>query len=203
MVGEAFYFSHQCAQVDRARRYFDLQGGLSRLCERESIGDRAVAGGASRELGCILERSAGYQGFDTLMNKPKPLLEPHHVFAIGSEVEVSRLDDAGMHWTDCNLMQAFAFRRQELISFDFARGRAFAEWMTDIPEPEIEPTSVVGRLDRFQAEQVVNRAFQPDRRRVAHGDARIFVAVSDIAEDGDVTKIFSHQRHVNQRCVTP
>ena len=65
------------------------------------------------ELGRLLERGALHQGFDALVHIAEPLLQPHHVLAIGGEAEMSRLDDAGMHGTDRDLVQAFALDRQE------------------------------------------------------------------------------------------
>ena len=60
-------------------------------------------------------RRAGHQRLDALMHVAEPLFEPHHGLAIGGEAEMSRLDDAGMHRADRDLVQAFAFRRQKVI----------------------------------------------------------------------------------------
>ena len=79
------------------------------------------------------------------MHIAEPLLQPHHVFAIGGEAEVAGLDDAGMHRADRNLMQAFAFRRQKGVWRGFLRGLLIPERMAHVPEPEIEPTASIGR----------------------------------------------------------
>ena len=59
---------------------------------------------------------AVHQAVDALVHVAKPLLQPHHGFAIAGEAEMARLDDAGMHRTDGDLMQALAFDRQERIA---------------------------------------------------------------------------------------
>ncbi len=81
-----------------------------------------------------------HQVIDALVHVAQALLQPHHGFAVAGEAEMARLDDAGMHRADRNLMQAFAFHRQERIR----RGiRAM-----------IEPGARVGQADRLKAEQV-------------------------------------------------
>ena len=56
-----------------------------------------------------------HQGLDALVHIAEPLLEPHHRLAIGGEAEMSRLDDAGMHGADRDLVQPLALGRQEGI----------------------------------------------------------------------------------------
>ena len=68
---------------------------------------------------------------------------------------------------DRNLVQAFALGGEELVGLGLARGPCLAERMADIPEAEIEPGPRVGRADGVQAEQIADRAFEPDRRRMA------------------------------------
>ncbi len=78
------------------------------------------------------------------MHIAEPLLQPHHVLAIGGEAEMTGLDDAGMHGPDRNLVQAFAFDRQKFIRTRLLRGLLFAERMPYVPEAEIEPGPHVG-----------------------------------------------------------
>ena len=82
-------------------------------------------------------------------------------------------------------------------------GGLFAERMTHVPEAEIEPGPRVGRADRVETEQIADRAFQPDRRRMARGDARILSGLAGVADDGDVAGCLVQQRHVHRRRVAP
>ena len=120
MIGQALELGHQRAQIDRARRDLHLQRGFRGLREGKGIGHRAVAGGAPGQLRRVVERGAGAQLLDALVHIAEPLLQPHDMFAIGGETEMSGLDDAGMHRADRDLMQAFALGWQEFVCFGLA-----------------------------------------------------------------------------------
>ena len=203
MIGEPLELGHQRPQIERARRRLDLKRRLGGLREGKSIGHRAVAGGAPGELGGGIERRARHQGFDALVHIAEPLLQPHDVLAVGGEAEMAGLDDAGMHRADRNLVQALAVHRQELVRRGLCRRPAFAERMAHIPEAEIEPRPRIGRADRLQAEQIADRAFEPDRRRMARRHARIFAPVAGVADDGDFSGRLVEQRHVHVARVAP
>src|SRR5262245_46650564 len=98
------------------------------------------------------------------MHIAETLFEPRHGLAIGGETEMPGLDDAGMDRAHGNLMEMFALDRQEIVSAG-GDGRLFglAERMGHAPEAEIEPGARVGRTERFQAEQVADRALEPAR----------------------------------------
>ena len=115
MVGQPFELRHQRPQIARARRRFDVQRRLDGVGEGDPISDRAVAGRARGKPRRPLDRRAGHQRFDALVHVAEALFEPHHGLAAGGEAEMSRLDDAGVHGTDGNLMQAFAFDRQKRV----------------------------------------------------------------------------------------
>ena len=109
----------------RARRRLDAERRLHRAREGECIGDRAVARRAAGKPRGLLQRGAVHQVVDALVHVAQALFQPHHRFAIGGEAEMARLDDAGVHRTDGDLVQAFAFDRQERIGGRVARrGRA-------------------------------------------------------------------------------
>ena len=94
---------------------FDAERGFHRAREGEGVGNGAVARGAAGEARRLLERRAMHQCVDALVHVAQALLQPHHGLAIGGEAEMARLDDAGVHRTDRNLVQALAFHRQERI----------------------------------------------------------------------------------------
>ena len=106
MVRQPFELGHQRPQIVRARRRFDVRGGFDGMSEGDAVGDRAVAGRAGGEPRRLFDRRAGHQRLDALVHIAEALLEPHHRLAAGGEAEMSRLDDAGMHRTDGNLVQA-------------------------------------------------------------------------------------------------
>ena len=88
---------------------------LDRAREGECVGHRAVAGDAPGEHRGALDRRARHQPFDALVHVAESRLEPHDRLAVRREAEVSGLDDAGVHGTDRDLVQAFAFGGQERI----------------------------------------------------------------------------------------
>ena len=55
---------------------------------------------------------AGHQRLDALVHVAEALFEPHHGLAAGGEAKMTRLDDAGVHRPDRNLMQRFRLRRE-------------------------------------------------------------------------------------------
>ena len=113
MIGEPLELGHQRAQIARARRRFDVERRLDGVGEGDRIGDGAVAGGAPGKPRRLVDGRAGHQRLDALVHVAEALFEPHHGLAVGGEAEMARLDDAGMHRADRNLMQAFAFDRQK------------------------------------------------------------------------------------------
>ena len=156
--------------------------------KRDAIGDRAVAGGARGKLRGPLEGRAGHERLDALVHIAEALLEPHHRFAARGETEMSRLDDAGMHRPDRDLMQAFAFNRQEGVGGPRLRRRvACAERMLHVPEAEIEPRPGYPAPDRLIAVETVDGALQPDRRRMQRADRRKVSVRAGEAHDRDVT----------------
>src|SRR5207302_1896871 len=97
--------------------------------------------------------------------------------------EVPRLDDAGMHRADRNLMQAPAFVLDEGIGQGVAGRLLCAEWEPSTPNVVIEPRPRVGGLGPAQAEQVMDRPLKPDRRRVPGADARKLAGLAFEADD--------------------
>ena len=80
----------------------------------ERIGDSASRRMCVRRGCAPWSRSAPcHQAFDALVDIAKPLLQPHDCFAVGGEAKMARLDDAGMHRADRDLVQAFAFGGKE------------------------------------------------------------------------------------------
>jgi hypothetical protein len=62
-----------------------------------------------------LERCACHQPLDAFVDITEPLFETHHGLPAGGEAEMPRLDDAGMHRPDRDLMQMFALDGQKFV----------------------------------------------------------------------------------------
>ena len=171
MIGHALKLGHQGAQIDRARGHLRVPGLLDRMRKGERIGDGAVAGRAAGETECLVERRARHERLDAFVHIAQALFQPHHGFSVGRETEMPGFDDAGMHRSDRNLVQAFALRGQESIGGGGSRrGGRGGKRMRYSPEAEIEPRPCIRQADRLQAEQAADCAFQPYRRRVARAD---------------------------------
>ena len=116
MIRKTFHFRHQTrvgharAAVPRSRvqlqRRERKQTRRRRCCHRRC--DRQALQPRSKSAPII-------SAFDSLMNVAEALLQPHDGLAICGEAKMARLDDAGMHRTDWNLMQTLAIGRQEQI----------------------------------------------------------------------------------------
>ena len=167
MIGDALELGHERAQPDRARRRLDPRCGFHRPGEGERIGDRAVARGAAGESRGAREIGSGHQPLDALVDVAEALLQAHHGLAVRGEAEVPRLDDAGVHRPDRDLVQALALDRQEPVGVGCGRlARLRAERALDTPDAVVEPGPLVEGAVCLQAEQIVNRPLEPDRRRM-------------------------------------
>ena len=129
--------------------------------------------------------------FDALVHIAEPLFQPHHSLAVGGETEMARLDDAGMHRADRNLMQAFALRRQERIRSPACARRCGRR--ADGARPRIRWSSqgrVSGAPIGIEAIQIADGAFETNRRRMPRADARIGAVLAGVAQHGDVAASF-------------
>ena len=120
-----------------------------------------------------LERRARHQRLDALVDVAEALLEPHHRLAVGGEAEMARLDDAGMHRPDRDLVQALALGRQEGIG----RARPAALRLArraDAARPSSRDRARAARPAPAGLEpvEIADRALEPDRRRMQRADRR-------------------------------
>src|SRR4029078_5821221 len=159
MIGQTFELGHQRPQIARARWRHDLHRGLRRLRKRECVSDSAVARGACRKLRNLLKRRPLHERLDALVYPAKALLQPYHVFPVCRKTEMSRLNDAGMHKSNRNLVQSLSCGREKIVRNWPARGGFFAEWVTNVPEAEIEPRPHLGRIPPFHAKQTAQHTF--------------------------------------------
>ncbi len=216
MVRQPFQLRHQRSQIARARRRFDIQRRLDGVRKGDPVGD----GGSRRRFApasraaCAMRR-ARHQQLDPLVHVAEALLEPHHRFAAAGETEMPRLDDAGVHRADGDLVQRVAFHGQERVSL--ARGRrwrAVAERMAHVPEAEIEPGPRIRRVGRLVAVKTVDGPLEPDRRRMHGADRRKLFGRAGEADDRDLAGRLGDDRHLHgwrlsgvaperQQCGTP
>ena len=167
VVGEALKLCHQSAQPNRARRNFDAACRFDGAREGIGIGDRAVAGCPPSEASGLLDGGAAHERFDPLVGVAQTLFEPDHGFAVRGKAEMTRFDDSGMHGTDRDLVQAFAFRGTEMHR---ARGSpcgtGVCERVAHAPSAMIEPGTRVGQTLRLEPNEITDRAFETDGRRM-------------------------------------
>ena len=136
------------------------------------------------------------------MNIAETLLEADHGFAVDGEAEMARLDDAGMHRTDRDLMQAFALRRQELIRCrNRARFDVSSKRVLHTKAVMIEPRPPVSKVKRFQPVEVLDRAFEANRGRMHLSDRRKLAVPALDRHDDDLALL--EQRHVHLTGISP
>ena len=145
------------ARNQTARRgAVDLQGGFDGTGEGHGISDGAVARHAPGEARCTADIGASHVSLDALVDIAQPFLETDHGLAVGREPEMARFDDAGMHGTDGDFVQALALGRQELVRASLGRTLSLAERMAQAPSPMVEPRPAA-------------RAFRPPAVRTGPG----------------------------------
>jgi hypothetical protein len=100
----------------------------------------------------------------------QPFFQPHNRIAAGGEAEMPRLDDPGVDGTDWDLMQAFSFDREKGIRSGTDAAASLSERRARVPPAMIEPWARIGRSDRIEAEQILDRTLKPNGRRVQGAD---------------------------------
>src|SRR5579863_5986233 len=136
------------------------------------------------------------------MNVAETLLEADHGFAVHCKAEMTGLDDAGVHRTDRDLMQAFALRRQKLIARrNRMRVDPSCKWMLDAPATMIEPGPLVSKAERFRPAEVLDCPFEADRGRVYLSNRGELAALAFDRHDDDLGVL--QQRHVHLIGVAP
>src|SRR5260370_35024631 len=121
------------------------------------------------------------------MNVAETVIEANHGFAVDGEAEMTGLDDAGMHRTDRDLMQTFAFGRQELIQRrNRMRFDPSSKWALHAPAAMIEPRPLVLKAGRFQPAEVMDCAFEADRGRMHLSDRRELAVLAFDRHDDDL-----------------
>ncbi len=166
MVADALALEGERAQPRGARRRCDAGDGFQRLRVGARIRDGPVAGNASRQPVPLGERHRLEALFDPLVHVPEALLEAQHLFADDLEAEMSRLDDAGVHRPDGDLVNAVAFDADECVVLLARlplrrRGEIAAQReLVDRPRGHPRPRALVVGVGR-DADEVECRALHP------------------------------------------
>src|SRR5215207_1846975 len=184
MIRQPLELRHEGAQPHGAGRRLCPAGGFGGADKSIGISNRGVARGASCEESAVRQVGARNQAFYSLVDIAETLFDPNHGLAIRSKAEMPRLDDAGMDRPDRNLMEAGPLGGQERVGHAVdGCGDGRAERMRHPPSAVIEPAARVRRAPRLVAEQIPNRAFKPDRRRVPGSDRREAAVLACQSED--------------------
>src|SRR5205085_6633418 len=132
MVGDALALETNRTQHRRARWHGQIGNRFGGLGVRPRIGDGAVAGNAPGEPVRFRERKCLEALLDPLVNVREPLFETQHLFTHDLEPKVSRLDDAGVNRTDCDLVDAIAAHADKRVIL-FTR-LPFGRWLEVAPQ---------------------------------------------------------------------
>ncbi len=96
------------------------------------------------------------------MRVAQPLLQAHDGLAVGGEAEVPRLNNAGVHRPDRNLMQRRTFRGKEGVCIAAGTGSLLlSERVQQSPAAVVEPAPRVGAAVGLQPVQVTDGTLQP------------------------------------------
>src|SRR3569832_1894290 len=99
------------------------------------------------------------------MHITEPLFQADNRFAICGKPEVARLDNSCVDGANRNLMQARPFHGQENVgSRRIGGSRAITQWVTYAPAAVIQPGAGIGRVIRFETDQVLIGTLKADRR---------------------------------------
>src|SRR5262245_59208790 len=107
MIGDALALEQQRAKEQRAIAWSSAGQAFERHRIGPRIRDRTVAGYAARESRAFLQRHRFEALLDSLVLVAEPLLEPQQLFAHDREAEMPRLDRAGVHRADRDLVHPF------------------------------------------------------------------------------------------------
>src|SRR5215831_3161048 len=108
MIRHALALETERAKPRRARWDRRLGHRFERLRVSQGVGDRAVAGNASGEPSAVEELQRLEALLDAFVDVTQAFLESEHLLADDLKPEMPRLDDAGVHGTDGNLVHAVA-----------------------------------------------------------------------------------------------
>src|SRR6266446_8086967 len=102
--------------------------------------------GTSMPCAASIARGAFHQPLDSLVHVAEPGFEPYDRLAVRSEPEVPGLDDACVHGTHGNLVQAFALGGQERVTAgDVVRFEPVVARAREPPSSVVEPRTRVGK----------------------------------------------------------
>ena len=172
VVGDALALQHQRTQPGRARRDFAAPGRLERHAIGPGVGHRRVARHAAGEPVGLQRRQLGEAALDALVHVAQVLFEPQHLLADDREAEVARLDDAGVHRADGDLVHAVAFDAHEgVVGGQRAGGGrrrlgvVLQRRRSGRPHAVVQPGALVAAALGLQTGQVGHRALHPRRTR--------------------------------------
>src|SRR4030095_2414950 len=125
-----------------------------------------VAGDSLGEWDGLIKQAAFEELLHSLVDVPEPGLEFEDGFADDREAEVPGLDEAGVYWSDRNLVYTWSLDREEREGFggvgERGRGPGVSPQRVPPARPVRVPHEAAGQRVVFghDAEQVVQLAFE-------------------------------------------
>ena len=162
VVVEPLHLQQDHALIAGGRRHGAAGQRLQRLAVGQRVADGRVAGDALGQRHPFLRRAPLEQLLRALVGEVEADLQVDHRFADHAEAEMPRLDDAGMHRADGDLVDALAADRQEgerraVVRERRRRRRVLAQRM------------IVGRPESVLAPAAAVRDGRPARCRTGRG----------------------------------
>ena len=209
MVGAAFELERERTQPGAARRDLAAAHALERAAVGPRVRHRRVSRDARREAMPLGERQVAEAALDALVRVAEALFEAQHLLADDREAEVARLDHAGVHRPDGDLVHAVAGDAHERVVVDRGdRALRFAvaaqREKSGRPAVVPQPGPQIAVL-RTQTQQIVQRALHAQRGRIDPGNARDAGRSGGDRELGDAQPLGVEigGQHLGRRRVAP
>ena len=167
MVVQPLQFEAKRAQSAGPRRSLDTTGAFNRVAVSCRMRETCITGNALHQAHAMGHRQAFEQFLSALVNVEHPQLQIEDWFARNTEQEMARLNNAGVHWADRYLENAFAFDLAEFVPHT-GEGRQFraeveilSQWVNLRPVIVQDATAWIGVAHQLDAEQILDFALLP------------------------------------------
>jgi hypothetical protein len=160
VVGDAFELQRDRPQRQGPPRAFNIGEPLQHLAIGDCMADRRVAGDGLGEMDGVLMGPAAQRLLDAAVLVAERDFEMQHALAVAAEAEMPRLDDAGMHRPDRDLVDLLAADPEEIDAADLGPARR----ETDRLQPRMALRFDAPLLENLALEIMGRREIRRQRR---------------------------------------